>query len=240
MPRFFVDNIVESTYTIVGNDAHHISKSLRMKVGEGLTLCDKNGIDYACTIKEFLEDSVIVFVNDKSRCESEPSVKVTLYQGLPKGEKMDLIVQKAVELGVDRIVPVMMSRCVSKPDAKSARKKVERWQKISQEAAKQSRRGIIPKISELISLETAISDACKSDRTLVFYECGGEKINNLISHDTKSISIFVGPEGGFEENEILSITNAGGFSATLGPRILRTETAPLAALAIIMHVTNNI
>lgn len=240
MPRFFVDNIQGSTHTITGNDARHISKSLRMKVGESITLCNKQGTDYDCTISEFVEDSVVVHIENQTKCISEPNTIVTLYQGIPKGEKMDLIVQKSVELGINKIVPVIMSRCISRPDQKSSRKKVDRWQKIAEEAAKQSRRGIIPKVCEPIELDYAINDAKSSDIVLAFYESGGDKLKNLVGQNAKSVSIFIGPEGGFEEHEINSILNSGGVCATLGNRILRTETAPLAAISIIMHITGNI
>lgn len=239
MHKFFIDDIPAGNYIITGQNANHIIKSLRMKVGESITLCN-NGIDYECEISNFTSDSVEVKVITSSKCENEPNVSVTIFQGLPKSDKMDTIVQKCVELGVDRIVPVLTYRSILRPDAKASIKKVERWQKISHEAAKQSHRGKVPVIDNIIGFEKALSDLNNFDCTLLFYEGGGEKINNLIPQNAKSIAVFIGPEGGFEEDEVNKILQLGGQCATLGKRILRTETAPITALSIIMYITGNI
>ena len=178
-------------------------------------------------------------MKESNPCLNEPSIYVTLYQSLPKFDKMDLIVQKAVELGVSEIVPVLTKRCISRPDEKSIGKKILRWQKISKEASKQSRRGRIPKIGDLISLESAVKESNKSQVSMVFYELMGKKIGDIIKDTPKTISIFVGPEGGFDKDEILKMSSYNIKSATLGRRILRTETAPIAALSIIMYETGN-
>ena len=146
MPRFFVPPFSGEETAVTGEDGRHIARSLRMKVGEPLTLCDGVGTDYQCEITGFSGEKVWVRVLERAPSQSEPSIKVTVYQGIPKGDKMDAIVQKAVELGACEIVPVAMRRCVSRPDEKSAAKKTARWQKIADEAAKQSGRGILPQV----------------------------------------------------------------------------------------------
>lgn len=229
MARFFVDRVEGNNYTLEGEDALHITKSLRMKEKDRLTLCDINGVEYECEIKS-VGVSVEVLVLESKACENEPTVKVTLYQGLPKSDKMELIIQKAVELGVTRIVPLITSRCISRPDTKSMEKKIKRWQKIAKEAAKQSRRGLIPKIDNIIDLKDIRSKDEDEACFMVFYENGGEKIRNIINKKPRDISIIVGPEGGFSEEEIAFLSEQNVKIATLGKRILRTETAPLAAL----------
>ena len=172
-------------------------------------------------------------------CENEPDVFVTLYQALPKGDKMDYIVQKCVELGVSRIVPVMSSRCVSRPDEKSLKKKIARWQKIALQAAMQSRRGIIPEVCQCVSLKQAAELTGENDKTVFFYELGGDSVKNILADKPKTIGMFIGSEGGFEESEAELVLSNGAVAATLGKRILRAETAPLAALSVIMYQTDN-
>lgn len=239
MPRFFVDSNVNDTLCLEGADAIHISKSLRMKTGDELIICDKNETDHRCIITNIENNSIFLKVIESTRCINEPNIYVALYQAIPKADKMDLIVQKCVELGVNKIVPVVTERCISRPDTKSINKKIIRWQKISKEAAKQSRRGKIPKIESLINLECAAKKSQESDCSLVFYELSGKKINDIINHSPKTISIFIGPEGGFTEQEISILSSYNVIPATLGKRILRTETAPIAALSIIMYETGN-
>ncbi len=239
MPRFFVDSTVNDTLCLEGADAIHISKSLRMKTGDELIICDKNETDHRCIITNIENNSIFLKVIESTHCINESNIYVTLYQAIPKADKMDLIVQKCVELGVDKIVPVVTERCISRPDTKSINKKIIRWQKISEEAAKQSRRGKIPKIESLINLECAAKKSQESDCSLVFYELSGKKINDIINHSPKTISIFIGPEGGFTEQEISILSSYNVIPATLGKRILRTETAPIAALSIIMYETGN-
>lgn len=239
MPRFFIDFVPNGQATVSGADGKHIARSLRMKTGEPLTLCDAKGTDYACEIESINGDEVLVRVLSSCRSVSEPTVRVTVYQGLPKADKMDSIVQKSVETGATAIVPVMTARCVSKPDEKSIHKKTERWQKIAEEAAKQSGRGIIPQVRPLISLKQAAQQAAENSNIILFYEGGGESLSKLITDESKDVSIFIGPEGGFEPDEVELITALGGKTATLGTRILRTETAPIAALAAIMLASGN-
>ena len=238
MAWFFTNEIFENRYTITGEDAQHIRKSLRMKEGEELTLVSPDGNEHACAIENLGEGVEVKELSSKP-CEQEPSVKVTLYQGLTKGDKMDFIVQKAVELGVAEIVPTLTDRCISRPDDKSIKKKCERWQKIALGAAQQSRRGIVPQVKPLITLKEAAQKAQADEVSIVFYEGGGKTISSLLKDNPKTVSIFIGSEGGFEESEIEFLLGAGTVNATLGKRILRAETAPLAALSAIMFFTGN-
>jgi 16S rRNA (uracil1498-N3)-methyltransferase len=239
MPRFFINYVPEERAVITGEDARHIARSLRMQPGEGLILCDSIGTDYNCEIENVADSGVAVRILDFCRSVAEPSVKVTVYQGLPKADKMDSIVQKAVETGAVRIVPVMTARCVSKPDEKAVEKKTVRWQKIAEEAAKQSGRGVIPNVSALISFRAAVKEAAEKGEIILFFEGGGQSITELVSCKTEYLSIFIGPEGGFEQSEVDLALQSGGKIGSLGARILRTETAPIAALAAIMLATGN-
>lgn len=239
MPRFFIGYVPEERTTIVGDDARHIARSLRMQQGESLILCDSIGTDYNCEIERVSEEGVQVRVLNFCKTVAEPTVKVTVYQGLPKADKMDGIVQKSVETGAVRIVPVLTGRCVSRPDEKSAAKKVTRWQKIAEEAAKQSGRGVIPQVAALTGFRQAVEEAAQNGEILLFYEGGGSSIAELVHKGTGNLSVFIGPEGGFEQSEVDFAVQNGGRIGTLGPRILRTETAPIAALAAIMLASGN-
>lgn len=238
MPRFFCDAVTDEEIQIVGEDASHIRRVLRMKVGEALTVC-ADGVDYACEIAGFDGDAVRLTVLEKHPNDSEPSVRVTLYQALPKGDKMEFIVQKAVELGAVRIVPMLTKRCVSRPDAKSMQKKLVRYQKVAKEAAKQCGRGMVPEVGEMVTLERALAQADAAVKVL-FYEGGGQPIQDLLNEQSGDVAVFIGSEGGFETEEVDLAKRSGAQIATLGKRILRCETAPLAALSIIMNRTGNI
>lgn len=239
MPKFFVEFIQGDTVVLTGADAAHMSRSLRLKPGDEVTLCDTQGFDYRCVLRRLSPEEAALTIIDRQRCENEPSVSVILYQGLPKGEKMDWIVQKAVELGVQKIVPVRMERCVSRPDEKSAGKKTERWQKIAREAAKQCGRGLLPQVERPAAFQEALGEAVKAETFLFCYEGGGEGIARVVSRETKTVSVWIGPEGGFSLEEAEAVKQAGGIPVTLGKRILRTETAPLAALTAVMLVSGN-
>ena len=236
---FFTDEEINtSKYMITGENAKHI-RVLRMKNREELTLVTPNGIQHDCAVADVNQNGVEVDVKESYPCRNEPDVFVTLYQALPKGDKMDYIVQKCVELGVGRIVPVMTARCVSRPDEKSLKKKTARWRKIAAQAAMQSRRGIIPEVGECVSLKQAAMLTRENDKTVFFYELGGESVKDILAEKPKTVGMFIGSEGGFEEAEAELVLSNGGVAATLGKRILRAETAPLAALSIIMYQTNN-
>lgn len=238
MAWFFTDENFTDKYIITGEDAQHIKKSLRMKEGEELTLVSPDGTEHLCVIENLAEGVEVKELSSKL-CEQEPSVKVTLYQGLTKGDKMDFIVQKAVELGAREIVPTLTNRSISRPDEKAMMKKCERWQKIALGAAQQSRRGVVPQVKPMLTLKEAAEKAKADDVSIVFYEGGGEPVATLLKENPKTISIFIGSEGGFEESEIELLVKSGTSTATLGKRILRAETAPLAALTAIMFFTDN-
>lgn len=240
MAWFFTKyNITGEQYMISGENAKHISKVLRMHKGEELTLVTPDRTQCTCEVFSINADTVTVDVIDKKPCENEPDVFVTLYQALPKSDKMEYIIQKCVELGVSRIVPVLSARCVSRPDAKSLAKKQERWQKIALQAAMQSRRGIIPEVCPCISFKEASEQTKQNDKTIIFYEMDGEPVKKILSGKPSKIGMFIGSEGGFEQEEVDMITANSGVPATLGRRILRAETAPLAALSVIMFETGN-
>lgn len=240
MAWFFTDKIEGDTATVYGEDARHISKSLRMRVSETLTLCTADQKRHECEIIDINTDCVKVKVLSTTECEQEPSVQISLFMALTKSDKMDDIVQKSVELGVYEIIPMITSRCISRPDEKSLAKKCERWQKIADNAARQSRRGIIPKVHPAISLEKVSQIICDFDKTVVFYEGGGEKIRDTITDNTKTIAILIGSEGGFDESEISMLKSNSVTTLTLGKRILRAQTAPIAAITAIMYQTKNL
>lgn len=236
MAWFFVDSEpVSDRYLIEGETARHISKSLRMSSGEKLTLVTPRRVQLSCEITGVSQDSVEVEILENKPCENEPKTEVTLYQALPKGDKMELIIQKCVELGVSRIVPVISARCISRPDEKSLRKKQARWQKIALEAAQQSRRGTIPTVESALSFARAVDESRKNELNIIFYELGGENLGEVLKSHPSKIGVFIGSEGGFEKGEVQKMLEIGGKAATLGKRILRAETAPLAALSIIMY-----
>ncbi len=239
MPRFFQDFPGGDTARITGPDAAHIRRSLRMRPGENLTLCDGRGTDYFCEVAGFEGEDVLLKVLYHTPTACEPSVSVTLYQGLPKGDKMEWILQKAVELGVTAVVPVATARSVVRLEGKEEKKRA-RWQKIADEAAGQSGRGILPAVSPPLSWKQAV-ERLKADGgpVIVFYEGGGLPLTGLVGPDTRRLAIVIGPEGGFEPSEIEELRALGAQVATLGPRILRCETAPLAALSVIMALTGN-
>ena len=237
MPRFFTQDITEAGGCITGEDAKHISKVLRMKVGDELTVCDTKGRDYDCMIEEIGAGEVRLKVLSVAPSQSEPDVRVHLYQAMPKADKMETIIQKAVELGVTAVVPVATRRSVARLEGK-ADKKQERWQRIAAEAAGQCGRGMLPSVERPLSWSQALS-RLSGEPALVFYEGGGRPLRELVTPSTRRLSVFVGPEGGFDPEEIDAIRRQGGGVATLGPRILRCETAPLAALTLLMHLSGN-
>ena len=237
MPRFFIDGAADGRAYIAGADALHIAKALRMRPGEALTLCDGKGTDFDGVLETVTDRQVTVRISASRPSQAEPTLAVTLYQGLPKGDKMDWIIQKAVELGVTAVVPVATRRSVARLEGK-ADKKQERWQRIAAEAAGQCGRGMLPSVERPLSWSQALS-RLSGEPALVFYEGGGRPLRELVTPSTRRLSVFVGPEGGFDPEEIDAIRRQGGGVATLGPRILRCETAPLAALTLLMHLSGN-
>ncbi|MDR1002196.1 MAG: 16S rRNA (uracil(1498)-N(3))-methyltransferase [Oscillospiraceae bacterium] len=237
MPRFFVNSsdIQGDFITISGDDASHITKSLRMKAGQSVTVCDTRNTDYICTISEIGAGSVFLHIESRERTQSEPHVSVTLYQGYPKGDKLEFITEKAVELGAMEVVPVVTARSVARPDRKSAEKKHERLCRHALEAAKQCGRGIIPKISLPVKF-SAIGDLLGRHDLLIFcYEGGGRPLSKVMGGSSASdIGVIIGPEGGFDPSEAETLASLGAVTVSLGSRILRTETAALAALTAVM------
>ena len=234
MPKFFTkpDFIDDKELRITGDDVSHISKVLRMSAGDNIIVCDGEGNDYDAVITSISKTEVVAEITGKYICGAEPSVNVTLYQALPKQGKMEYIIQKNTELGIKKIVPVYTKRCVVKPSDKS-----ERWSKVAESAAKQCGRGIIPDVLPTVSFAEAIEQMKQYDLALMPYECeeenGLKKV--LQSSDYKTISIFIGPEGGFDLKEVEAAIDAGVKTVTLGKRILRTETAASAVLPIILY-----
>ncbi len=238
MPKFFVDenNINEKTITIKGDEAKHISQVLRHKIGDVLEVGDGKGTDYISEIVELNKKEILLKVIEKKESESEPEVKITLFQCLPKGSKMDLIIQKCVELGVTEIIPFISEFTMVKVNDKIDNK-IDRYQKVSETASKQSRRGIIPKISKPLKFEEALELSKEFDLSLIAYE--KEKITTIKSlrekENVKSICVFVGSEGGFSEEEIAKSIECGVIPITLGNRILRTETAGMVLTNLLIY-----
>lgn len=241
MAWFFThDQITTEYYAITGEDAMHISHSLRMKAGEQLTLCNPNGLRYESEIKKITRDEVIVKIYHTIECEQEPDVKVSLFVGLLKGHKFESVVKRAVELGAYEITPFISARCISRPEAKNIVKKIARWQKIAENAASQSRRGILPQVNPCIDIRDIPQKTVDMDKAIVFYECGGEKLRKLLPENCSSIALVTGTEGGFEQEEIDFLCENGIEPATLGKRILRAQTAPVAGLCATMLLTGNL
>lgn len=242
MARFFVtpDQIRQNTINIYDGDVNHIRNVLRMRVGDELSISDGEGTDYHCTIQSLDKDIVVCNIENSWKSYSELPVKLYLFQGLPKSDKMELIIQKAVELGAFEVVPVSTSRSIVKLDDKKAAKKIARWQQIAESGAKQSGRAIIPVVKEPMTFKQALAYAKELDAVLIPYEKaeGIEEtraiIETLKTSQVKSVGIFIGPEGGFAENEVELAMEAGAKPITLGKRILRTETAGLTTLSILM------
>ena len=239
MPRFFVEEIPEGEVYLGGEDGRHVAKSLRMRPGETLTLCDGQGWDYPCTLVSTDGEGALVRVEDRQPSRGEPRTKVTVCQCLAKGDKLDTVTQKSVELGAWEIWPVESSRCVVRLDVKSAGKKTARLQKIAREAAMQSGRGTIPRVLEPAPLKQALETAAKKGEILFFYERGEESLKAALTNCGERLFVFVGPEGGFSPEEAELARSLGGKLLTLGSRILRTETAPLAALSCIFYQTGD-
>ena len=240
MSRYFVNStqIIDNTITILGEDYQHLKKVLRAEKGDLITVCC-DGFDYTAEITQIDSDFISSVIIDKKKNVTEAPIRVTLYQGLPKADKMELIVQKCIELGVNEIVPVLTERCISKINTnKDAQNKVSRWQKIALEAAKQCNRGIIPKIGMPIQFNEAVNAASKMDLSVIPYEKEIETgLNAIVSQcsDAATASIFIGPEGGFTELEMQLAESHGIKKISLGPRILRTETAGMVALSLMMY-----
>lgn len=240
MSRYFVSEtqIEDNRIKITGEDYQHLKKVLRAVKGDVITVCC-DGTDYTSVIDDICSDCIYSSITDKTVNVTEPTLKVTLYQGLPKADKMELIVQKCIELGISEIVPVITERSIVKINSeKDAQAKVSRWQKIALEAAKQCNRGLVPVVSMPVRFAEAVAGAFNKDLAIIPYEkesSVGFKEIVLACSNTKSAAIFIGPEGGFTEQEIELADSRGIRKLTLGPRILRTETAGIVALSLMMY-----
>lgn len=242
MPRFFIagTNMLGGLAVMRGRDAEHVHV-LRMHAGEDLTICDGEGTDYKCRLVKVDKEQVEAEVIDVVRCPAEPSVNVTVLCGLPKGDKTDYIIQKCVEAGACEILFFSSSRCVAKLG--NGEKKLERWQRIAEEAAKQSGRGIIPHVGWAGELADAFNVAIKKDVGLFMYETGEREALNAVLEENKTAqtaAIITGPEGGFEPFEAELAKIVGLHICSMGERILRCETAPVVALTATMYATGNL
>ena len=241
MYRFYVsaDQLAEKEVFISGGDVNHIKNVLRLEVGDWIVACDGNGTDYVSRIQSICSDEVVASIEKVQPTGSELPVRITLFQGMPKKDKLELIIQKAVELGACEIVPVMTKRTVVKlSEEKKINKRLERWQSIAYAAAKQCDRGIIPTVHKPVSYEEALAMADQLDYNVIPYELqtGMEEARKIVDQACKqrSLGIFIGPEGGFEPEEVERAMTRNIHPMTLGKRILRTETAGMALLSILM------
>lgn len=240
MHHFFVtpSQVTESVIYVEGQDVNHMKNVLRMKPGEQVGISDGNNQKYICEVSQYEENRAILLIREKMEADTELSSKLYLFQGLPKSDKMEFIIQKAVELGAYEVIPVATRRSVVKLDPKKAAKKVERWGSISESAAKQAGRSLIPDVAEVMSYAEALKKARELDVILIPYELaeGMDETKRKIRSIKRgqSVGIFIGPEGGFEKEEVEQAVENGAFPITLGRRILRTETAGLAILSVLM------
>ena len=246
MPKFFTarENIKDTTLIIDSEDANHLKKVLRINVGDVITVCDGAGIDYTVKVSEIGKNEIECDIIDRKKSDTEPNINITLYQGLPKAAKMDYIIQKNTELGISKIVPAKLARCVVKLENKAAEdKKCERWQKIAIASAKQSGRGIVPVIDNPMTVDEIIEDVKDYDLVFVPYECEDQsRLKTIVESvpDAKDIAFIIGPEGGFDISEIEKFKEAGIKTVTLGKRILRTETAAESVVSMLMYAYDEI
>lgn len=238
MTRFFVEPeaLQPDFLVLTGENAQH-AKVLRLKNGEEVLVCDGAGTECLCTVSDVSPGQISLVVQKRGESQTEARVAVSVYMAFPKGDKLEHVIQKATELGAYEIVAFPSARCVSRPDEKSLKKKLERWQKIAASAAEQSNRGRIPQVIVLGSYQAALERAAKADRALLFYE--NEQATTLHmaleEREWKTVSLLTGPEGGLEPGEVARAVDAGMRVCTLGKRILRCETAPLCALSAVMY-----
>ena len=244
MHRFFVDthqiNSIQNRIIIENEDVKHISRVLRLKEKDKVEICDGENTEYICEIQSIDKNSVLLSIIDKKQSIKEPSIKTVLYQGVPKGDKMSFIIQKTVELGITEIIPVEMKRTVVQFGDRDKQNKIDRWKKIALEAAKQSKRGIIPAVHSPLNFGQALEHSKKNQLNIMPYENENKKgfravMESLNKDNIDNIGIWIGPEGGLDEEEVAKAINNKIHLITLGPRILRTETAGFTTLSLIMY-----
>ena len=238
MTRFFVtpEEMQPDFLVLTGENAQH-AKVLRLKCGEQVLVCDGEGAECLCTVSDVSDGQISLVVDRRQDAQSEAVVQVSIYMAFSKGDKLEHVIQKATELGAYEIVAFPSARCVSRPDDKSLKKKLERWQKIAASAAEQSGRGRIPQVLVLGSYREALERAAMADKALMFYENEHAVTLRMAleAGEWKTVSLLTGPEGGLEEKEVEAAKAAGLEVCTLGSRILRCETAPLCALSAVMY-----
>ncbi len=242
MPKFFISDESHEISDIIhlsGNDAHHVSKTLRMKVGDSLVLTSSDGVDYSCVIDSFTADTVFMKVIDKTKNDVEGNVSISLFQALVKGDKMETVIQKSVELGVNDIYPVSASRSVMKLDKSGEAKKLERWNRIALEASKQCGRGKVPVVHPVISFEECVKKLLEFDTKFFCYELADTKtLKDVINNKSfSSVGFYIGPEGGVSNEEAQLALESGIEAVSLGRLILRTETAGPAVMAMLLYET---
>lgn len=247
MHRFFItaESIEGEVVRITGGDFNHISHSLRLKTGDMITISIGDGWDYIVELEDFTDKMATGRIAEKRRNLNEPGLKVTLGQAIPKKNNMDLIIQKTTEIGVYRIIPLVTRRTIVKLEGKRRVKRLERWQRIAEEAAKQSQRGFIPRIEEIRHLKDLEEIKDNYDLILIPWEDEEDNYfkdiwNNINDDQVKSVLLLIGPEGGFPAEEIDFLKKLGGIPLTLGPRILRTETAGLVALTMLLYESGDL
>ena len=238
MPRFFVKNeqIEGDVIRLFGDDARHIARSLRMAVGDGLTVSDGEGTDYICRLERIRDEECVLSVVGTEASGAESPVSVTLYMAYPKGDKLEVVIQKAVELGADRIVPFESSRCIKRPKAEKLDRQLARLTRIAEEAAKQCGRAKLPTVGAPLSYREMLREAVGADRALLCYEAeDGLTLKGALARELGTLSVIVGSEGGFSPEEVDEARAAGVVSVSLGRRILRCETAPSFVLSAISY-----
>jgi 16S rRNA (uracil1498-N3)-methyltransferase len=246
MPRFFVsaEQIDGDKIYIVGDDAFHISRALRMAAGESITVCDEGGVEYDCILEEFLPDRVGARITASKNSETEPPFKAYIYQGLPKGDKLETVIQKSVECGACSIITFESEFCIAKAKPDGEKNKLERRNRIAAEAAKQSGRSILPRVGATVGFDRMLDEAAKADICLFCYEAEGtlsigKQLKSALQNidGIPTVAIIVGPEGGFSKGEYEKARDRGFLMCGLGKRILRTETAATFALSCLVYET---
>lgn len=239
--RFFLERVTGDRVELGKEDSHHLLKVMRAQPGESFTVLAE-GLQYDCELTEVAEGRAVGRVVAQRPAGGEPPVRITLLQGLAKGEKMEEVIQHGTEIGVCAFVPVATARAVVKLDTKKAAERVERWQRIAREAAEQSRRGAVPKVAPVTSWKEATAGVAQYDLALVPWEEGGEPLKAVLAEakDVRTVAVFIGPEGGLSPEEVALARERGARAVTLGPRILRTETAGLAAAAAILYALGDL
>ena len=238
-PRFFTESISDTQALVQGEDARHISVVLRMRAGDIAVLCDGHGTDYLAELEAAESGCCRFRVLESAPNLAEPTIRLRLFQAMPKGDKMEFIVQKAVECGAAEIIPFFSKRCVSRPDGKALAKKTERYRRIALEAAKQCGRGAVPTVGATVEFSELKGFISPENTGILFYECAQRPLSEVVGEIKGGVDIVIGSEGGFEPSEAEELERLGFAGVSLGRRILRCETAPIAAISILMNLTGN-